>query len=527
MRAYELPVIAPAAIQAYLGRDLGGYDFLKEVPYEALAEHARGLGYRYITEPRISQLVCNIIAAQEPRYIFYKDMGGGKSKTVIDIIRRRKARHELQRALITVPEYIHIDAWKEQLREHGPDLRSVILTGDKDERYELIDKKADVYLINNAGLPVYMAETKGKRGKSHKGVETEAAGLFSSLFNFVLFEEIHRLRDWDSLTFKLFRWLATAAPFAYETTGTPFGRNPMPLWPQFQLIDDGATFGSLGMFRAAFFHAKKRYFGKRFAGYDYKFNKVRTPSLHRLMKGKSIVYDRTELQVELPHRTSLSAPVRMTKEMRMYKDRIDERMKEGRGDYASLDNVFTRYRQLASGFIALKADDESRIEVELKPNPKIEALRQVVTDMPAGSKFLLFYHFHYSGHRVRALLDEMKVPWATLYGRSRMQADGLRHEGQYERFLSDPRCLAFVLQDQAGSEAINPHKVCHYLWFYERPDDPLISEQAENRVDRPGKSDAVFIGDIFVQGTVEEDLLKYVKEGRDLRKAVTRGEVAL
>lgn len=525
MREYSLPAIAPGAVQAYLDRPADSYDFLKSVPQEELAAHARELGYRYVTEPRISQLVCNIIAYQEPRFLFYKDMGGGKTKTILDIIRFRKSRGELQRALIAMPEFVHIDVWKEQLAEHAPDLKYVELSGDKEERLELIEKKADVYLIIYPGLPVFMSELKeGKKGKNKKVVDSDSAAAFASLFNFVTFEEVHRIRDHESLTFRLCCWLAAAAPFCYGLTGTPFRRNLMMLWTQFKMVDEGETFGSLGMYRAALFKAKRRQFGRKFAGYDFTFDETKAPALHRLMKHRSIVYDRKELKLELPHRTNLRVDVRMTKEQRMYYDRIKGKMKEAKGDYESLENIYIRFRQCASGFLSLRADDESRIEVDMQPNPKIEALKQVVLDME-GEKFIVFHRFYHSGNKIRRLLDSMKVPWATLYGRSRMRADGLDPDGQYKQFLEDKSCLGFVLQHEAGSEAINPHHVCDYLWFYERPDDPVISEQAENRVDRPGKTDPCFIGDLVVLGTVEEKLIDYVREGRELFGAVMKGEV--
>ena len=85
-----------------------------------------------------------------------------------------------------------------------------------------------------------------------------------------------------------------------------------------------------------------------------------------------------------------------------------------------------------------------------------------------------------------------------------------------------------MLQNQAGSEAINPQGVCRYAWFYERPDDALISQQAEKRVYRPGQERPVFIGDIVSVGnSAEENLLVYLQQSRDVRAAVLRGEVKL
>ena len=528
-REYELPVIPQRALDDYLGRQFKDYSFMKQVPKAELRAYANELGFHYLTEPRTNQLVCNIISAQEPRWLYLLDMGAGKSKAAFDCVRRLKRLGMLQRALFTAPEFVHIDALEEQLQEHAPDLKYVKLLGDRSERFDLIDKKADIYFINNAGLQVYMSERKQSKGKGTQVVSADSAAEFAALFNIVHFDEIHRVSSHDSLTFKLMCWISAGAAFVSAGTGTPFGRDPMMLWPQFKIVDDGATFGLLGMFRAALFAAKKRYIGKRFTGYDYSFREERAPELGRMLLHRSIVYEEHELDGERPKVTYLRVPVRMTREQRMYYDRIRDRMKEVKGDFTSLDNIFTRFRQAASGFLSLKDDDESRVEMDMSPNAKIEALRQVVLDMPPDAKFLVFYQFHHSGKKVRTLLDELKVPWATLYGRGRMAADGLKQEGQFARFRDEPvrRCRALVLQNQAGSEAINPHRAAHWLWFYERPASAITSQQAEKRINRLGQPHPCFIGDLVMLGTVEEALLEYVKDSRDIRQAVYRGEVVL
>lgn len=516
-REYDLPLIAPGAIDAYLERPAADFDFLKRVPRAELLAHVRDLGFRYVTEPRNCQLVGNIIGAQQPHFLYYLDMGAGKSKMLLDLIRWRKRRGELQRAIILAPELVHLSSWEDQIAEHAPDLKHVTLLGDRSTRFALIDRKADIYLLNYAGLQVYMSERK-----SHKQrLEQDSAAEFASLFNLVLFEEVHRIRSHTSLTFRLCCWMASAAAFRYATTGTPFGRDPMMLWPQFKMVDDGETFASLGLFRAAFFSAHKRKFGKKFAGYDFAFREDRASALHRLMRNRSIVYDEQELAHDLPGKSPLRVPVRMTSEQALYYRRIVDRMKEARGDYRSLDNVFTRMRQCASGFLALKADDESRIEVRLDPNPKLEALRQVLCDLPAGDKVLIFHQYTYSGNVIRALLEEMGVGFASLHGGVKDLA------AEYRRFLEQRSCWAFVLQNQSGSEAINPQGVCRYSIFYERPDDPIISQQAEKRTYRPGQKRRTFFIDLTVLGTVEEKLLRYLKEARDIRKAILSGEETL
>lgn len=509
----RLPIIDPAAVEAYLSRPLDSFDELKQVTHEELAAEARELGFRFVTEPRTHQLVSCLIGVIEPAFLFFLDMGAGKSKVPLDLIRYRKKRGELHRALILAPELIHMYSWEEQLKQHAPDLSYVLLLGEREERLSLVNRKSDICLMNYKGLEVYMSRrvklTKG--GRQH--LDPDAAGRFASQFNFLVLDESHRLGNHQALVYKLCSWLSSACTFRYALTGSPFGRDPMKLWPQFQLIDQGATLGLLGLFRSAFFHAKVNYWG----GIDYTFRTERKIDLHRIIKHRSL-----RLEIKLSEKPDyIRIPVRLSGEGKMFYERIIKRLAESKGDYRSLENSFVRMRQCASGFLSMKADDESRIEVRIEPNPKLEALRQFLLDLDEGEKFLIFHDFITSGNNIRRLLDEMKIGYASLYG-------GVKDvEGQYRRFLTEPKCRAFVLQSQTGSEAINPQGVCRYALFYESPIDSIRRTQAEKRVHRPGQQRKVFIYDFVMQGTVEEKILVYIDQGKDLLRAVLNGEERL
>src|SRR5690606_40515359 len=62
----------------------------------------------------------------------------------------------------------------------------------------------------------------------------------------------------DSLAWRVCNQLskkmaARDLPF-FDLSGTPFGRDPTPLWAQMFLVDRGASLGeTLGLFRSAFF----------------------------------------------------------------------------------------------------------------------------------------------------------------------------------------------------------------------------------------------------------------------------------
>ena len=526
-RQIRLPIIAPAALQAYENRPLDNFDFMKSVPKEELAAEVRDLEYRFCSDPWVHQLAGFAIGATvRPDFLFYYDMGSGKTALLLNLFRYRHRREEAKRGIILVPEQIHMTTWVENIQEHAPDLRLCVLSGSKAERLDLLERKADLFLINYAGLQVYMTELKKVKRKKRfvmKQVLNEGLAVsFVEHFDFLIVDEIHHVVSYKSLLFDLIWWLSVRCPFRYGATGTPFGRDPAALWPQFKLIDHGATLGeTLGMFRAVFFNGKPNYWG----GVDYKFRPEQTDLLHRTIKHRSLSYTTEEL-TELPRRIALVKRVDLTEEGREYYKRIVEKIKEKKGDYRSLDSAYIRMRQCASGFLSLKPEDDDvsteRIQFRVKNNPKLEMLRSLIEDRIAGRKFIVYHHFRYSGQMIAELLTELKVGYAEIRGGMKDVA------GEFRRFMVDKACQGLIANTQVGSEAINPQSVCNIEIYFESPDNPITRTQAERRVRRPGQKEShVLIYDIVAKGTIEEKLLQYHREGKNLLAAILTGDESL
>lgn len=491
---------------------------MKSAPIGDLQAHARDdCGYRFVTAPWHNQLVCFAIAAAQPGFCFFLDKGAGKSKIMLDQIRHRKRRGELHRALICVPELLHVEAWVDQIREHAPDLTHTLLIGDREQRHLLLQRKSDICIVNYPGLMAYMTERRynARKRRNEEMIKYDAAAAFAAQFNFVVFDESHRLGNHRSLYYEMARWVAAAATFRYCLTATPFGRDPAMLWSQFNLIDDGATLGrTLTQFRSVFFTPKEDYW----AGVRWDFDPAMRAELTRVIKNRSITYELSEIQ-DMPPKVMMRLPVTLTDEAVAYYARIVQGVKEARGDYRSVESLFIRMRQCCSGFLSLKADDDSRVQMEFKVNAKLERLREFVTDK--DDKVLVFHEYTRSGEAIEAMLRAEKIGFASLRG-------GTKDPGaEYRRFLDDPQCRVFVLNNQLGSEAINPQYACRRAVFYESPVSPIKRSQAEGRVYRPGQKHTTFIYDLICRGTIEQKVLRYIKEGKDLLRAILTGDDTL
>lgn len=525
-RNTRVPVLSAGARERYLSRRLDNFDFLKSVTAQELLAYAHEKGMRFATDCWQHQLVCFIIGTICPAFAFYLKQSGGKSKIILDLIRYRRRTGELNRALIAVPELLHVESWREQARTHAPDLRVQFAVGSRNVRERILSKPSDVVITNYATLMMFMSERKQvKRGEDEMGnaivrgkqiinPDLAASFMIENDFNFFDIDEIHRIVSMGSTYYNLFRWCMAACDFKYVMTGTAHGRDPSPLFAQMQLVDSGATFESEGMFQHAFFTPKKHPFN----GTVWEFDKSTTQDLHRVLKHRSIMYDVTEY-TDMPKMLMIRVPVRLRGETLAYYQRILQGLIEARGDYRSMQNIFVRMRQCCSGFIAMKADDESRIEVQFKENPKLEALIDRINSR--DEKMLVFHEFTPSAHIIERAFEEEKIKWAAIRG-------GTKHIGaEYARFLNEDSCKVFLLNNWLGSEAINPQYVCRRAIFYEEPADAKKRDQAIMRIYRKGQKWNAMIDDLITLGTVEEKVHRYNEEGRDLLDAVMSGDDSL
>jgi len=77
---------------------------------------------------------------------------------------------------------------------------------------------------------------------------------------------------------------------------------------------------------------------------------------------------------------------------------------------------------------------------------------------------------------------------------------------------------------RAGAMGLNLQEQCRYILFYESPVDVLVREQMERRIYRMGQKRKCLIYDVLVRGSIEEKILEYHKEGRDLQAAIMDGK---
>lgn len=505
-------VIARSAVQEFMTRPLDNWDWLKGVPPLTLHRELKEWKFTSLTPPRGHQMVCTVAGLSNPAFFYMLDMGLGKTWIALNLIRHRvRHRHTTKPWLVVVPGDVQVETWNQEAFLHASDLTVVPLWGTAADRELGLTQRADVYVMNLAGLQVLLTDLipdPRKKDKRIRAANDDKVRRFATLFDGLVLDEAHNFGNHRSLTYALTRPLSRATRYRYLLSGTPFGRDPMMLWPQFNLMDHGQSLGpTLGLFRAGFFSARENFWG----GMEYHFKQRLSPDLTRMMRNASLRYEDIEC-IDLPPVVRVVERVALPADISVLYHEAQEKLRAAQGNRMELEHQFIRTRQLASGFVSIADGNGERVQLEF-PSPKLDLLLEHVKELPTTEKFIVFHEFTPSGDRISKALRSQKIEHVRLYGETKDKPAALR------TFLHDPACRGLVANTRTGGSGGNL-QVARYLFFYESPVSPIVRQQAEKRCTGARQTRKSFMYDLVVTGTNDERILEFIKEGKDLMQEV-------
>jgi SNF2 family DNA or RNA helicase len=509
--------VNPKAVTKFLGQKRSSFNWLKQYDHKEL-DAALGT---FSTAPLWDhQKVCLLILLELQRFMLHLDLGGGKTLISLSLLRYRRQRGEKPKAIVFVPYLTSVETWVEEVAKHAPDLKCVPCLGTTGDN--LVDLRADsdlTVICYSSAVAAVSYSVAGKNGQPKWQLKPEDVRQYFSTFDTVVFDEVHKTSNISSLTYRMCRAIAAQCDWAIGLTGTPFGSDLSALWPQFNLIDFGETLGpTLGFYREVFFNSKKSPHSKNKFHLEHTFNKKMMPDLKRIIKNRSIHYNIHEFY-DMPPKRYIVKNLRCPEATLAYGQPIIEKLREAvkSGQYHEVESNYLKLRQLSSGFITLRGEDNDKLQAEFEPNPKLEVLVDIVSGLRSGVHCIIFHHFIFSGQLVSKALTKAGIKHAHIYGGTK---DPI---GELRRFKRDDNdCNVLLLNIKSGSSSLNL-QLANYLIFYDQPDSPIDRQQAEGRVWRPGQTEPVFIIDILVKKTADHGLYESNKAGISLLKELLSG----
>lgn len=374
------------------------------------------------------------------------DVGTGKTRTMIEILRRKYTRRGGVSKTIIFAPLIVLRNWKGEFEKYSKISQDLIfiLDGPQVKRVQTMDRivkhEGAIVLTNYESLQMDLLMRKIEEWRPE----------------YFIADESHRLKNPSSKRARKAVKIADKAEERYLLTGTPILNSPMDIFMQMRILDGGKTLGT------NFFAFRSRYFidmnEKWRTSHSYFPNwQPRTElfsELYYKVSAKSLRAVKADC-LDLPPLVRETIEVEMTREQRKayneMKDDLITYIAQAPEDKAVVASIALtkalRMQQIASGF-ATAADGSI---VLFKDNPKLDALMSLLEDYTPGSKVIVWAVFKENYRAIAERLEKAGIVFRQMTGDT-PQAE---REANLEAFRSDPAVRVLISNQKAGGVGIN------------------------------------------------------------------------
>jgi superfamily II DNA or RNA helicase len=485
---------------------------------------------------RIQQLALYCAMGEEAQ-AEYMEQGTGKTAPVIARICNEANDTSRQMplfALIVCPKNVCTN-WKEELLRFGTGSgRVAVMRGTQTDRIKiLIDAfslhkpESDLCHLNPKWVAVIC---------SYQTMVKSFDAIAMIKWDLAVADESHYFKSMKTARAKKMLMLRDFCRARMGLTGTPINNSILDLYSQLEWLGKGLSgFTSLKAFKEFYTTTEPVGYGiEKIIAYQ------NLPLLKERLARLSIIARKSDC-LQLPPKVYDIYDVEMTwTQAAIYRkvqtqlaveiqDDIEraELSDQPNAKQMVINSVLTkllRLSQITAGFVTyspqLADDGESLLPSEIErldPNPKIEALVEILKEKLPNEKTIIWSNWVQSIKTIRARLELEGIDAVTYYGQTKDED----REIAVKRFNCDPNCRVFIGNPGAGSAGINLHgfdylnpdavdtNCTHVIYFSQDWSMPKRA-QSEDRCHRRGTRVSIRYTDLCVPNTIDEEIRKRV-----------------
>lgn len=513
--------VSRAAVKEFLARPLEDHYWIKKLSLRELlkdmAEECPGFTWKHQNTPGKRpfkhQVACFLLGTAFPGFLFFVAQGGGKSRVALALQEFWMSKDKVRNSLILVPKNTNVENWRDQV-EDWSDCTFIPLCHGKAknwkelEKYGKDPKGGHVFVISYPSFSALLSELRavGKSKKKKRAINMDSVDKLSELVQMLVPDESQKIKNPEALVSQCVAEVSYSVPYRYPMTGTPM-KEPIDLWSQFYIADQGETFGDNPyIFYYSFYREYSSYFGA-----EWRFDNTKTRKLQGMMRNRSIRYAEKEF-ADLPPLTLITKKgVMSDDQIDMYKEIQKKALEAKKLELEEVTNTWIKFRQISAGFVLVKHDGLS-VPVDFKENPRMDLMEEVVEGLVDTDKIFIFYDFVHSGELLVKRMRELQLPFAWVSPTNKKLYDPAE---ELRKFKTDPAITVGLCNWRQGSEGLNL-QIANYLAFYETPVSPIDRSQAIKRNHRTGQTRHCFAFDFHMRGTTDGQILQNLHEGLDL-----------
>lgn len=479
------------------------YAVLKTLEREELEELVPE-GFTFKRRPWRHQLASFLAVVANEGFNVWLDLGTGKTKVAIDSVRfleefvlRRKAR------IFVVCLNSAVENWGDEF-ELNSDMNVTLMRAYTDPISTSTEKRFQMlqgygaYIISYEGLrsmlteketrTFYSQRTEQKTTRNLLAPSTRLIRKFVSFkWDAIITDESHKIKNIQSLNYKLINRISKDINFRLNLTGTPYGKDYLGLWPQYFIVDRGETFCyPYSKWRQDHFEDVGKY------GPDWRVTPEGKERIETDMWNKAIRVSEAEVK-DMPPKVYREVYFDLTKEQR---ESYQNAMKKA-GEHSNATNRSMIFRQICSGIIV-------NSNYRFKTNPKLKLLEELLESVVDEDKVVIFHEFIMEAELIHSLLKSMKVKFCQLNGQVKDKYK------QIKTFETKDNYRVLTAHPYSGGSSINLN-VARYCFFFSNNHSPIERQQCEKRIHRGEIKRTRFYYDLLAKGTIEVGIHKALK----------------
>ena len=394
---------------------------------------------------------------------------------------------EVRKVLIIGPLRVARDTWPSEIEkwEHLRHLRYSVAVGSAEERVTALHADADIYIINRENVDWLVSNR-----------------IFD--FDMIVIDELSSFKNHQSKRFKALMKVRPKVKRIVGLTGTPASNGLMDLFAEFRLLDMGERLGRfIGQYRNEYFKPDKQ---NGYIVYSYKPLPDAEERIYEKISDITVSMKAVD-HLKMPKLISNEYSVKMSEsEKEKYKELKEELILEVQDTEITAANaaaLSNKLCQMSNG--AIYDDDGEIIPIH---NRKLDALEDII-ESANGKPVLVAYWFKHDRTRIAERLHKLGIVYQEI-----KSAESIKkwNSGKLQAALIHPASAGHGLNLQSGGNFL--------VWFGLTWSLELY-QQTNARLWRQGQqSETVVIQHIVTKGTVDEKILKALKEKDETQTAL-------
>ena len=416
-------------------------------------------------EHQMTMLKCGL---KFPQFAYFAEMGTGKTKVIIDLIRIRK-----KRTLIFAPKSV-IYNWGEEVDKNSR-MRYHVASGTKSQKAKALRDLSVAVVITNYETLKSFREDKA---------------IWDS-FPQVVLDESSRIKNHKAQRTKAILDVFENHQYKYILSGTPVTQGPTDLWPQMMFLNPNILgLRSFYTFRN-YYVVMGGHMGYQPVGYKH-LDELRSKV------SKSSIQLKKENCLDLPEKVYKSHKLDMSKEVaRQYHQMKEDLIVElDHMDNVTAQIVLTkllRLQEITAGAYLEKEED----------NEKLTTLLEIIDELlGAGRQVVVWARFRRSLSVILDALSDRGIAVSLIHG------DIVDRQAEINKFQNRETKI-FLGQESTGGLGINL-TAGDAMIYYENTFSLEERKQSEDRIHRIGQKNTCLYIDIVYRGTVDETVLSAI-----------------